>query len=395
MTFDTTQILILALLATHVEFFIFACYVVHTLAGGWRAPTFPVPPGSVTPSAPPVGPGPDVPPVEPSKPPVVPDKPPVPPVPPTPVGHSKILRGPCSFFGGPKDMGVKSDEGLALVERSDFGHGDWTGIFLPTQPPGTTGLARALNPDAHYIACRWDYTETSKKYLQGIKVTVKNPANGKVASDVRPVDWGPGIKTRIADLSPGLMAYLGLNTDDIVEVEIPIPGVAPAQPDTPIQPPLVTGGTVLQKQVWPLQADCPGFYGHTEAEVRSRLVIVKCPWLLNGKTHDIEIHTKCAESLTRVLNYIWERSGKSQEWLDAHGYNIFDGSMNWRLMRGGSSLSMHSFGCATDWDAAKNPQRQAGTFKADSLITEAFEGEGWTWLGPTFDPMHFQAARLR
>jgi len=37
-----------------------------------------------------------------------------------------------------------------------------------------------------------------------------------------PADWGPNENTgRVADLSPGLMEALGLNTDDEVEVIYP------------------------------------------------------------------------------------------------------------------------------------------------------------------------------
>ena len=49
---------------------------------------------------------------------------------------------------------------------------------------------------------------------------MENPANGR-AADARPVDWGPHISTgRVADLSPGLAAALGLQTDDVVRITI-------------------------------------------------------------------------------------------------------------------------------------------------------------------------------
>ena len=34
--------------------------------------------------------------------------------------------------------------------------------------------------------------------------------------------------------------------------------------------------------------------------------------------------------------------------------NVFDGSYNFRRMRGGNNWSSHAFGCAIDWYAAKN-----------------------------------------
>jgi hypothetical protein len=37
-----------------------------------------------------------------------------------------------------------------------------------------------------------------------------------------PADWGPHENTgRVADISPGLMQYLGIETDDEVEVIFP------------------------------------------------------------------------------------------------------------------------------------------------------------------------------
>jgi len=126
-----------------------------------------------------------------------------------------------STFGGPDDSGVSASEGLALVEPSQLQQ--VKDYFLPTQPPGTTGLARRLNPKTFYLACRWDYEKTSKSFLLESLVTVTNPQNGKTAQ-AKPVDWGPNKNTgRIADLSPGLAKFLGLQTDQEVEVVIPLP----------------------------------------------------------------------------------------------------------------------------------------------------------------------------
>jgi uncharacterized protein (TIGR02594 family) len=131
-----------------------------------------------------------------------------------------------STFGGPNDTGVSSSEGLALCEPSEmhlFPHN-----FLPEQPPGTTGLARRLDPTSYYLACRWDYNKTSRAFLQGIQVQVS--ANGKAVM-ARPVDWGPNADTgRVADLSPGAAAALGLKTDDTVTILMPLPGAVSQVP---------------------------------------------------------------------------------------------------------------------------------------------------------------------
>ena len=132
------------------------------------------------------------------------------------------LRGLVSWFGGPDDMGVASDEDLAFIyEVADAPH-----LFLPQQPPGTTGLARRLDPDKHYIACRWDYDEYPKPSLLEHTALVRNILTDK-ALEAYPADWGPaGPESdhdtgRVADISPGLMAALGLETDDEVEVVYP------------------------------------------------------------------------------------------------------------------------------------------------------------------------------
>ena len=143
-------------------------------------------------------------------------------------GTQIVLSGKMSTFGGPHDLpdshgrgGVKADEGLALFDVSDAAK--YTSLFLPQQPPGTTGAARRLNPNAYYIACRWNYDKTPRDYLRKINVTVTNPATGK-SIKVQPVDWGPHGKTdRVADLSPGAAQALGLRTDQQCTVTIPLP----------------------------------------------------------------------------------------------------------------------------------------------------------------------------
>jgi len=128
--------------------------------------------------------------------------------------------GPCSHFGGPDDTGVSASEGLAFIDAVD----DAPQLFLPFQPEGTTGLARRLNPYIHYVACRWDYEETPKATLLENVALVKSLKTG-VFMTAFPADWGPHEDTgRVADLSPGLMLDLGIETDDEVEVTYPWKG---------------------------------------------------------------------------------------------------------------------------------------------------------------------------
>jgi hypothetical protein len=130
------------------------------------------------------------------------------------------VSGSCSWFGGPEDTGVSADEGLAfLYEVDDAPH-----LFLPEQPPGTTGLARRLDADRKpYVACRWDYAVTPKTMLADPHqlAVVRSKKTGREAF-AWPADWGPHSDTsRVADLSPYLMEKLELTTDDEVEVIYP------------------------------------------------------------------------------------------------------------------------------------------------------------------------------
>jgi hypothetical protein len=123
-----------------------------------------------------------------------------------------------SNFGGPEDMGVSPGEGLALFSPPDLDNPEHAGLFLSAQPSGTTGLARRLDPEAFYVACRWEYEVTPKALLRTVEVSVTNVETGQTLM-ARPADWGPHVSTgRVADLSPGLEEALGLSTDDLCEV---------------------------------------------------------------------------------------------------------------------------------------------------------------------------------
>jgi len=136
------------------------------------------------------------------------------------VADTKLhARGKVSWFGGPEDMGVSPSEGLAFIyETEDKPH-----LFLEEQPEGTTGLARRLNPDTHYLAMRWDYDTYSKEFLAGSAVAMVRSPRTKKEFIAHPADWGPHTDTgRVADISPGLMKALGIETDDEVEVVFPV-----------------------------------------------------------------------------------------------------------------------------------------------------------------------------
>jgi hypothetical protein len=135
------------------------------------------------------------------------------------------FSGTCSWFGGVHDEGVAWDEDLAWWENWDqVEKAGATSLFLPEQPPNTSGLARRLDSEEPYVACRWDYSITPKTMLadQKLLASVYAPKTGKRGL-CRPVDWGPHEEKtgRAADISPGLMELLGIETDDEIEVIYP------------------------------------------------------------------------------------------------------------------------------------------------------------------------------
>lgn len=153
---------------------------------------------------------------------------------------------------------------------------------------------------------------------------------------------------------------------------------------------------------WPLQRDALSFYGdpYSKGFESANIVNVQCPWMLKGSKHSIvRIHKKCSASLARVLSNVWDAAGKSQPHIEELHYDIYDGSYVLRAMRGGHALSMHSFGCAMDWDAKDNQQHSTHhIFNHQSLLVVKFIEEGWIWGGDwslnSIDAMHFQAARV-
>ncbi|MGE5213616.1 MAG: N-acetylmuramoyl-L-alanine amidase [Nitrospirota bacterium] len=175
------------------------------------------------------------------------------------------VEGKMSTFGGPKDTGMSADEGLALFTQADLKDPKYSYLFLPTPPQGTSGLGRRLNPDTYYFACRWNYNDTPKEFLKRALARVENPSNGR-AADARPVDWGPNIATgRVADLSPGLAAALGLQTDDVVRVTIsalratpvkPAKGAKKVRPTAPVTQPAAPAKPVVKQFIGSPNCSC-------------------------------------------------------------------------------------------------------------------------------------------
>lgn len=127
------------------------------------------------------------------------------------------ISGKCSWFGGPNDTGMSETEPLAFI----YDVSDAPYLFLPD---AEEALGRNLDPAMPYLACRWDYDnpEQTREMLLKHVAVVYAPKTGK-AFFAAPADWGPHEDTgRVADLSPGLLEALGIETDDEVEVIFPV-----------------------------------------------------------------------------------------------------------------------------------------------------------------------------
>lgn len=106
-------------------------------------------------------------------------------------------------------------------------------------------------------------------------------------------------------------------------------------------------------------------------------------------------HRLVKDSLLRILGEIGARWGTNSGIMDeAEDYG---GIFNFRVMRGGSSISRHSWGIAIDLDPDDNGLHAQWPDQADMPleIMEAFAREGWVCAGAAWgrDAMHFQATR--
>lgn len=104
----------------------------------------------------------------------------------------------------------------------------------------------------------------------------------------------------------------------------------------------------------------------------------------------IRCNKNVADSLLRIIEAL-----ANSEF--AYMLQRFDGCYNFRKMRGGNSLSIHSWGSAIDFDAGNNSNNQAWPESATMPfgVMEIFAREGWLSAGAFWgrDAMHFQATK--
>ena len=169
---------------------------------------------------------------------------------------------------------------------------------------------------------------------------------------------------------------------------------------------------------WPAQRECDAFYGNPRSKDPTRpsaawekenLIYIKPAFQLYfgaDPVKQIRVHKKCAVAFTNVFNRLNDYANKDYKLLQTWGVTKFSGTYNFRLMRNGTALSMHSYGCAIDLDSANNGLGdKTPRFANYPLVLKAFKDEGATWGGDwngdgimndtPADGMHWQFARVR
>lgn len=124
---------------------------------------------------------------------------------------------------------------------------------------------------------------------------------------------------------------------------------------------------------------------------------VRIAWDLKATTKRITCHKDIAVKLLAVFNDIFHTYGEQK--IKELGIDIYGGCFNYRKMRGGSSISKHSWGIAIDLDPARNLLKETSKtarfarpeYKA---MIDIFYRHGFVSLGreKNYDWMHFEIA---
>ena len=158
--------------------------------------------------------------------------------------------------------------------------------------------------------------------------------------------------------------------------------------------------------IWPREttAELNAFYGKPDLarKIAPRQTRIKVPypmvlaWDTDKEINEIMCHELVAPSLLRILENVADIYTPDE--ISEHGFDLFGGVTNVRVIRGGTRLSTHSWGIAIDIDPARNrlkwTEKKAYLAKPEcDAFREAFRNEGWYSLGENrdYDWMHFQA----
>ena len=112
---------------------------------------------------------------------------------------------------------------------------------------------------------------------------------------------------------------------------------------------------------------------------------------LKTKFRYLMVHKKCLSVFQQAYKNVLDHFGQAK--ISELRLDISGGTFNYRLERGGSGLSVHSWGCAIDMDPGHNPfphKWEKGMIDPD--FAQILEDTGLWWRGSDNDddPMHFQ-----
>lgn len=156
---------------------------------------------------------------------------------------------------------------------------------------------------------------------------------------------------------------------------------------------------VAVKQRWPHQSDVADYFGDPGRRLsRANIAYpMRIAWNTDQVVRSFACHEKVVEPIEHIFAETLRHYGTRVGDL---GLDLFGGCYNYRRMRGGTKLSMHSWGIAVDLDPENN-QLRWGRDRARFAREEyepfwrIVESTGAVSLGRTrnFDWMHFQFAR--
>lgn len=110
--------------------------------------------------------------------------------------------------------------------------------------------------------------------------------------------------------------------------------------------------------------------------------------------HHLRVHKKCLPTFDLAFRDVLATLG--QAYISAKHLDISGGTFCFRTQRGGSRLSVHSWGCAIDVDPAHNPfpSHHDPVKGIDARFAKILMDHGFCWRGAglDIDPMHFQLA---
>jgi peptidoglycan hydrolase-like protein with peptidoglycan-binding domain len=177
------------------------------------------------------------------------------------------------------------------------------------------------------------------------------------------------------------------------------PPAAPSRPLPAIRSSQVTAPAT--RPAWPKQSAMDAFYG-PKGTGQVSLVLpyaMRLAWDTSSQVARFSCHKLVRESLERIFVRTLDHYGLEQ--IQKLRLDLFGGCLNVRKMRGGSSWSIHSWGCAVDIDPDHNQLKMhRAQASLDAPDYDAFWSfvydEGAIGLGRErdYDWMHFQFARL-